>query len=157
MKTLREQDRKAALTWHKKRKSQPKKKRSIPSGWAMGNRRNILAKENKAEDRIAEILTGCGHDVIREFICVADGKDRFVDFVVKINDAVVGIEIDGGQHMTTKGQGADRKREAALMKSGEITSFVRLSWRVALMHDQADVMAMVLFASHHRGSVVLRY
>jgi len=136
-----------------KRKKKPS---SIPSEWAMTNRNTLLSKDNKGEACIEKLLKEAGIPHTREFVTRCCDKDRFIDFVVEWNGRMVAIEVDGKPHMSAKGQSDDRKREREIIKSGEVSSFVRFSWSEAMRCDTKRLRS-ILDLSALSGGVVLMY
>jgi hypothetical protein len=136
--------------------SKRKKPSSIPSTWAMSNRSTLLSKDNKGEACIEKLLKEAGIPYTREFVTRCCDKDRFIDFVVEWNGCMIAIEVDGKPHMSAKGQSDDRKREGEIIKSGEVSSFVRFSWSQAMRCDAKRIRA-ILDLSAFAGGVVLMY
>lgn len=140
----------------KARTPKPKAPASIPSGWAMKQRPNLLSKENQAEAHIENVLKTCGLLYTREAPVRHEGKDYFMDFAVETSLGIVCVEVDGSQHMKANGQGSDRKRERAILASGEACVIIRLSWSVALKMGK-DIFPLILWSTAWPGSVILRY
>ena len=136
--------------------SKKKKNNSLPGEWAMKNRQVLLAKDNAAEQRLCQLLTRCGVVFNREHVVRCNGNVYYIDAAAEIDGiGLVGIEVDGRQHFTGKGQRNDRKKERDLISCGEVVGVLRLSWPRVMSMSPADLMDAMRCLSC--GGVLLLY
>ena len=133
-----------------------RKRSSIPSAWAMGNRGKLMVKDNRAEAAVEAALIAAGVLFTRESPIRCNGNEYFMDFAAETDRGIVCIEIDGRPHLSAAGQAKDRKRERDILSAGEAIVIVRLSWPVALKCDYR-IIDTVTWASWAPGSVILLY
>ena len=133
-----------------------RKRSSIPSAWAMGNRGKLVAKDNRAEAAVEAALIAAGVLFTRESPIRCNGNEYFMDFAAETDRGIVCIEIDGRPHLSAEGQAKDRKRERDILSEGEAIAIVRMSWPVALKCDHS-IRDTVKWASCVPGSVILLY
>jgi very-short-patch-repair endonuclease len=152
-KRIRDRER---LIAYRKAKAAPVAPSSVPTPWAMKNRATLLVKHNKAEAHIEAVLKRAGLLFTREAPIRYNGRDYFMDFAVETSLGIVCIEVDGAHHMRPKAQSADRIREDAILRSGEASVIIRMSWAVALTMDKS-IRDVVMWACACPGSVILRY
>ena len=131
-------------------------KDSLPGSWAMSNRKKLLSKVNEAEELLAAVLTRCGLVFTREHVVRCNGNVYYIDFAAEVEGVgIVGIEVDGSQHFTAKGQASDRRRERDLIRSGEVVSILRLSWSTVKGITPGHLMEAVRSIPHE--GVLLMY
>lgn len=122
----------------------------------MSNREKLLSKVNEAEELLSGTLKKCGVVFNREHVVRCNGNVYYIDFVADIDGiGLVGLEVDGRQHFTAKGQSSDRRRERDLIRCGEVVSILRLSWPTVRAMTPAELKDAMI--SIPAGGVLLLY
>jgi very-short-patch-repair endonuclease len=121
----------------------------------MANRRELLNVPNKAEEHMAQALASAGVVHTKQYAMRYRGKDYFIDIVAEFDGAMVAIEIDGGHHMTPAGQYKDRKKDHAILTSGECCCVLRYSWKQCLATTKETIRTDLKNAIP--GTVIVRY
>lgn len=125
--------------------------------WATETRAKLIGKSNKAEERIEKLLINSGTLFVREHAMKFRGKNMFIDFTIETVNGIVAIEVDGSQHMTPRGQVADRAREKHIFQSNEAVAIVRMSWAVAMRITRDELIEAAQMAARQYHACVLLY
>lgn len=119
-------------------------------------RERLLAKDNRAEDRVCAMLTKLGLEFTREHRIRVGKKVYYVDIAVTVPDiGLVAIEVDGSQHFTADGQYADRQREQKIIGGGWVIGILRLDWATTMRITHSTLMAQLQCL--RMGGVLLMY
>lgn len=137
-------------------KAKRKKRKAIPDNWKASTRKGLLAKDNRAEQRIEGLLKEAGFEYTREAPMACRTNTYFLDFRVETIWGNVCIEVDGAQHMTPEGQAKDRVRDADIFETGRYVSIIRLSWRKALDMGP-EIAELIRWSAMQKGACVLLY
>ncbi len=121
--------------------------------WAKSNRAGLLAKDNRAEERMHELLKTLPLNFERERPIGVNGRVYFMDFLVtstkKRRKLRVCIEIDGKHHAHQ--QEYDRQREADLLSTCRVWSVLRMGWGTAMRITGPELMDLI--TGMERGTV----
>lgn len=114
--------------------------------WTRTTRKQLIRKDNAAEDHIHGLLNQCGVTFHRERPVEIAGKKYFIDFmVISVKEGRrkirVAIEVDGGYHFTPEQQEADKRKDADLLKCQRVWSVLRIEASVAMRMNAADLFA----------------
>lgn len=114
--------------------------------WTRTTRKQLIRKDNAAEDHIHGLLNQCGVTFHRERPVEIAGKKYFIDFmVISVKEGRrkirVAIEVDGGYHFTPEQQEADKRKDADLLKCQRVWSVLRIEASVAMRMNAGDLLA----------------
>lgn len=119
-------------------------------------RDKLLSKDNRAEERVCSMLDKLGMTYTRELRVKSERRVYYVDVVVDVDGVgPIGIEIDGSQHFTGKGQREDRGREWAILRTGDVVGILRMDWATTMRITHGTLKAWI--QNIPNGGVLLMY